>query len=784
MIFFRSFVNTFSTSDNMMKHNGLTAEIQLNINKLGEMRILDPESKLVRLRLCVEKLTSNDYIVELINSLGSVSIEIAVQGLKSLNKLLAAFLYITSHYDIVNHLQGIIVCLNNLGINGIVDRLLYILNTEGIAAKAYSLVLKIIKKIIMVSNYLAELNSYSKTNELGLTKNLDNEINGLKEYTDNIIQKVVDKVGIFNGFESQTSNASLAMCLMISKRSANHFNVIFTQTNFFNMLLTKIDYILVSNNFTYELICEARKYIFYCLYLTEMISTNFNNEIYSTHYDLITMILSKLLQVAEGLKGIVFHLNDSFIQIYYLLFLGYLTKRTNFDDRSFIIKAQEVVTKNFTLLIRPYIFYIKNILLSKVKKDPLSLIVDNKVITVIESIVESNKEEDVLLSEFVEIIDIIIEEHKSSLLTSNVLKDIVQVIERLLKFHSPGIAIRMLKTLAEVKEPFIDIMIMESECVALTCKHLINYKTKQPFFFELYNISKPTYETIMIGNGVTFLTHMVCSEVIKAGSKFLRSFGVQNLNHLIDLFNSLYYLWDNEDSPEESLLFEKYKDLPGFNIAIATFDLIKLCNDNIVSLLTHGEFFSQAEMVYTYLDKQMKELEVKYTRIVELSEDTGAEDNNLEEFFIYTQNKEESEKQLWTNFRFAGDKVDWAYVSNSIEKHYENELMFYFLNERSKVYTRIKNNSDFIEILDQCVLDARIKKQPVYLKLYVDDKSKRIKYILTCIHCLRRYEQETDVESGDKTSPLCDFCKNMFLNQIVSNISQSSPTRLNSYYTK
>jgi hypothetical protein len=716
-----------------------------------------------------------------------------MNGVRSLNKLLSAFIYVSSHYEIVNHVQGILLAINNLGVNGLIDRLFYILQQfdNNVVPQYYAPVLKVFTKIINISNFINELHSFSKANELGYTKNLDSEIPNLKDYVDNIIQKILLKINTLNTSDAVLYNISFSLCLLIARRNVNFFNVIMTQTNFLPVLINKIEFLAVSNEFSFELICETRKYIFYFLYLSDIISTRYitTNELYSSYYDIITNILNKLLQIAEILKNIFFFSNDSFIQIYYFLFIGYLTKKANFDDKFFLPKAQELVTRNLNLLIRPYMFYIKNILLSKVKKDALNILVDNKVITFLEGVVESNKDEDVIVLEFFEIIEIIVEDHKAALLTSNIMKDLVQIIEKMLRFYSPANGLKLLKCLSEIKEPFIDIILFDSECINLTCKLILNFKYRNNFSFELYGTSKYLFDTITVGNGVSFLTHMACSEVIKNSSKFLRFFNVQNLNLLVDLFNSLFILWENfDENSEEPAIFEKYKDLPGFNLEIAIYDLLKVCYENVINLSSHSnkeEYLAQAELIISFLEKQLKELENRYFRVVEIS-DENSDENNFEEFFIYTQSKEESEKQLWTNFKFSGENIDWVVIAKTIEKHYNTELNFYYFNENTKIYTRIKDDGDFIEILEQSVLDARVKKQPVYLKLFVDDKSKKIKYIFTCINCFRRYEQEVDETGSNKlgsteTSPLCDNCKNMFLNQIVCNISSSSPQRVNSF---
>jgi hypothetical protein len=178
-----------------------------------------------------------------------------------------------------------------------------------------------------------------------------------------------------------------------------------------------------------------------------------------------------------------------------------------------------------------------------------------------------------------------------------------------------------------------------------------------------------------------------------------------------------------------------------------------------------------SENLILFIEKNLKDLEIKYSRI----SDNGEEEviNNYDDFYIFTQSKEELDKQLWTTFKFSGENFSFQYIVKMIEKHYDSELIFYYHNEKSKIFTRIKDENDFIEILNQVVTESRINKKPtINIKLFIDRNiTKKIKYISTCINCAKTFEVD---EKNNDINNLCEFCKNLLLHQIVKDISLNS----------
>jgi hypothetical protein len=279
---------------------------------------------------------------------------------------------------------------------------------------------------------------------------------------------------------------------------------------------------------------------------------------------------------------------------------------------------------------------------------------------------------------------------------------------------------------------------------------------------------------ISLANAITFLSNLAHSDVIKSNAKLFKCFNLTNLTNIADLFNSLYVLWDIEDN-DDSLIFDKYKDLPNFNLLGEIYEMLKKIHDDMINIIyTNKELFISAENSILFLEKNLKEFEIKYSRI----QDEDEAVKNYDDFYIFTQSKEELDNKLWTTFKFSGENFSYPYIVKMIEKHYDNELIIYYYNEKTKFSTRIKDEADFIEILNEVVTESRINKKPnITIKLYVDRNAKKIKYISQCINCGKTFE----IEDNSQVNNLCEFCKNELLHQIVNNISHST---INSYYHK
>lgn len=326
----------------------------------------------------VDKLNEREVIIELVTMLNNANFEVVLQGAISLNKLMNPLGYITNHGEVAMFCANLVRGLNGLIFNGIINKLLLVLSMDFSYSNLNLLymTLKIFCRFINISTFLLELHNFSKSNELGFTKSIENEITSLKDFVDGeLIPKLIGRIN--SGLEISNvtiNNITSILALIISKRGMQQMNQIFTETNFMTFVLRKID-ILISQeviNYT-DWYNELRKSLYYCVYTAYLISTLKEN--YSTYFDMINTTLNKLLVVADNLRNAFFMIDDQVFQFYYFIFIGFITKRTNFDDKSFSARAQSVVTKNLNLLVRPYLFYVKSIVNSKSKQDTMSFIV-------------------------------------------------------------------------------------------------------------------------------------------------------------------------------------------------------------------------------------------------------------------------------------------------------------------------------------------------------------------------------------------------------------------------
>lgn len=753
------------------------------------------------LKQTIEKLSDSAVINELVSGLNNINLEVVFSTVVNLNRMLKPYELISSHYEISNLIPEILLTIKNLAGNGVIDKLLFYLNYDFslLNAKFVYSILKIFKRLLNISLYILELHIFSRANDLNLTKNLDNDIAHLKDFVDSVlVSKIIGKLNImFEVENTKVVNAAFALALQISKKSIQQMTIILTETNFFNALLTKIETIftfkdLPMYNMMESYISEMRKCIFYCIHITQNICTIKDN--YSTYYSTLSFALNKMLVVAENLKEF-FYTADAIFQYYYLILVGFLTRKTNFEDKFFVFKAQEAVAKNLGVLIRPFIFYIKNCLLSKFKKDALLVLNEAKTIEFFQKIVEANLNDEFLASEFIEVMEIIVEEQRANLITSTMLSDILYTFQKMLRFCNYYIVRKvmiLLKNLALLKEPLVENLVFDCDILNNVFNSVHKFKTSDNFFYELYGTGKVTYDTIFLEAVMVFLLHSINSEVIKSNPKYFKSFNMENLSKLVSLYNLISSLSGDLDKVDtvtqvDCEVFEKFKDLPQINLLknIIIFldeclELSKqvqkkitnypqLCSEN----LHLDTLISSLEGIVSVLDEKFQ----KFSDGVNAAEEVP--ENVFDVLYIQTQSKSEEEKNLSTTFTFANNGIVFKDIAAFIEKHYDSELNFYFINEETNQRTRIKNNDDFIEILDQIALEIReFKRTCLSMKLFVDDEARnKFKYLQTCVNCGLRYEPDDTSKANVNSSgqSLCSSCKDLILNTIVSKISRTSP---------
>jgi len=176
-----------------------------------------------------------------------------------------------------------------------------------------------------------------------------------------------------------------------------------------------------------------------------------------------------------------------------------------------------------------------------------------------ESIIDTNKSEETFLSEYIDILELCVIEHQKTFLLSNIGRIVIQGLEKILRFNSLGAkrgVVKILKALSEIKEPLLHLLIFESDCITLIFQNMLdNYQQKETFFFELYGITKPNYLLNSLDNTLAILKNLLSSEVLNypQNLKYLKYFNIKNSDRLIELFKSLFKLWDYPDKSVQDI---------------------------------------------------------------------------------------------------------------------------------------------------------------------------------------------------------------------------------------
>ncbi len=402
------------------------------------------------------------------------------------------------------------------------------------------------------------------------------------------------------------------------------------------------------------------------------------------------------------------------------------------------------------------------------------------------------KSQELHFSEFIEILEILICEHKSELVTSPLLREVMVILDKLLKNSQSVVQTRkiisLLKIICSFKEPFIESLILDSEIITSTLRSLLNFRTKDEFFELLYFKNKILYDTILLGDSLIFLISLLQSEIVRSPVKFFKNFNITSLSNLNELFDFIY----NVKTPQESDLkqaeehqnsqtynFEKFEDCIPFNIFVKIVEIFQICEElalnfkRICKDMTHN---TECDRLLQFLEISLDQCKLKLRVLKEVDLNLPEEILEIEynELLIYVQTKNEISNNLFTIFKFPEAELQYSYVTESIEKYYKQSLCFYYFNEDSGYYERIKDENDFVNLISNLVIISKnLNKTSLQMKMFVEDLEaiNMYKYISTCLSCHSKFEvKEKSIESSENTQ-ICDSCKSIVLEQFVSNIS-------------
>jgi len=187
----------------------------------------------------------------------------------------------------------------------------------------------------------------------------------------------------------------------------------------------------------------------------------------------------------------------------------------------------------------------------------------------------------------------------------------------------------------------------------------------------------------------------------------------------------------------------------------------------------------QTDIIISSLDKSINELEPKYAKLLE---EQGVVPDLADEITIFTQNKAEMFKDECTKFKFEVDyNLNFDLITKTIEKEYNNQkLNFYYKDDIQKMNYKIKNESDFIEILNALLKNR--KTNNLSIKFFVEEAQSGVKYVITCVNCANKYELDEKEYNNikDNNANLCEECKGLILNTVSNSLGTRNIPRFKS----
>jgi hypothetical protein len=370
--------NRFQIVDLIKKFQSPYYESIYIYNKSGSIKTVDPGEKLNLLYNTINKLQNNEFILEIFSGLNSNNIDNIIVNLNYLNKTLISFKLVSSHYEITDVFNNVLYGIKILASSAILDKLLLFITLD--INFEYSLIhlktLKILGKILTVSSLLVELHSFRKNNDFFYNKVNEEDISGLNLLYDHICRSVIQRLPNYYDLNSyEIRDAAFSLSIIIARRSSANFHYFFGETDLLSFFTKRIN-IVLSGELNNLSLVELRKLTHNLASLTNILITVRDSE-----YTSYGATLQKLYMICGVLKDVFLSLDDLFFQIYFITFMSLITRKAYIDDKSFILKSQDIISKFFPyssknyLLVRVFFFYVKNILLSKFKSDCLTLLV-------------------------------------------------------------------------------------------------------------------------------------------------------------------------------------------------------------------------------------------------------------------------------------------------------------------------------------------------------------------------------------------------------------------------
>ena len=598
-----------------------------NINKHSVITQKTSNEKYELFSHMLNSINNNDLLNEIKYLIINPSnIENVNKGFLRLKKILKPINYITSHYLLANYISPIMEGLKTIALNKIFETIITILTSSSLSTiKSETLynILKIIKRILVLANYLQELTTYCNDNSLPYITNNINDINNFLTFINTSLLKdsLSKHLAYFINYNDYSiMHCSVLIVLEIAKKGIEYLKWVITFTNIMDVLIAKTqNFVMYYNNGTtmFNIYHEMNLVLFCCVNIIEQIIVikDYDKEV----FEIVIGIINKLSIIANGFYNCFFILsqfskeqinggiNYDITLSMFLVFVGLLSLHSenivkgNFDDKKFIraiIELKVIESSRDGQLIYPFYFYIKCLLRNPNKNELVGLIADLKILNLFYAYAKSKES---FMNDILDLFDVLISEQKTSLISTTVIREIFSILEDILNNNTNTQSyykvIKLMNDITQMKDVIVNALVLDSNLIGLIIKVLENNWVCGDMAFTYFLVDKKRFNTVMLEQGFNILLNIINSDISKFSMKFLKQFNIQNLQCLVNIFDDLALLWvspdkhiknglnDNNNNNNSTNnnntittnsnnnpiiihqeIFEKYKDLPQNNL--------------------------------------------------------------------------------------------------------------------------------------------------------------------------------------------------------------------------
>ena len=747
------------------------------ISKLAAIKNKSSDIKLSQFNMMLNAINDNNFINDISIALNSFN---AISAIISIKKLLKPMSYITSHFIVVKFAAQLMSGLKLIAKFGIFESLLSIVNNNTIIPNInidmIYYVLKCLKQLIYVSNFLIDVEAYATRSVALMSKETSSDILFYKEYVETkMIPILSSRLPLL--LSSGVEKINFMCCLIvneISKKGVEFFKGTFSQYRYIDILMEKTKRFVNSDLSFYNDIDIA---LFLMINISERVLMYDNGD------KIFSEIVVSLNMILNALISKFFSISNEMAQAMILINMGMLSSsnyQTSFDDRIFILKFIEmkIIDRSSNhMMIYPFYFYIKSLLATN-KSQILPLVSELKIITTFFNYCKENFE---FVNNLLDIIDIVIERQFDILISSNIIREILTIFKEILTAKDVAMMIidkisAMILKLSSSKDVIIIDLMLDTNVISLLISKVEEKWVDVGFYVDILPYDKQRFNTTMLDNMLSSLLNIVYSDIPKTSNKFSSTFSTAAITSICKIYNDLILLWTPKEKASSELnnsqlIFEKYKDVPKQNLLISTINLFEA----LTYSYTMNKQSNVSDELISYLNSSVMSMKGKL-RDVDVEDVMSA----LPLIKLFVQSKEETKAKSYSLFEFESENVSFATVSSTINSSYHSEMDFYiYIND---AFVKVKNEEDFGKVLE--ILFEEYNKKTtadghIDVICMVMEKEKKTVVITMCVKCGKKIEVVQNTKGNgivvdQTTPPMCDECQRNVIEEYTQYLVMSN----------